>query len=129
MLARFHEIDSMSPGSRITTSSSDQEEHHESFAINLSYLTNLLLFVIKVHRNLQALSFINGFALPNNRCLCFGAWRFSIQASPIFTTFALAIVSDTRKRVFLRILCNLQLEMQLELKSKRVRCAIGDCRC
>ncbi|KAG0592746.1 hypothetical protein KC19_1G277800 [Ceratodon purpureus] len=45
MLARFHEIDSMTARN---TGSGDQEEPRESFAINFSYCTNLFLFIIKV---------------------------------------------------------------------------------
>lgn len=47
MLARFHEIDSMAHGSS-TTTSSNRGEHRESFAISLSYLANVFLFIIKV---------------------------------------------------------------------------------
>lgn len=49
-LARFGEVDSMTNlgPSKGTTGAGDQEEPHESFAINISYLTNLFLFIIKV---------------------------------------------------------------------------------
>ena len=58
MLARFHEIDSMTARN---TGSGDQEEPRESFAINFSYCTNLFLFIIKVRENSHALPLRNDF--------------------------------------------------------------------
>lgn len=53
-LARFGEVDSMTNlgPSKGTTGAGDQEEPRESFAINISYLTNLFLFIIKVWKAL-----------------------------------------------------------------------------